>query len=448
METRRIITGVFVWTVALFIAWSAVARQLKTVDSSIVQMKTGMTQWITGQQTVFEAKCPRPLAIAVGDPVFMKQPDGQYRQIGRVQNNFGAPIETHLTEKIRLELYDSALADCENRFEVRYYGAPTTLDWVARTMLPPEKQKQIADTIAAEWKLNQDEILRRLNPLVEQSLQRAVSVVEAELPKSIERHRGEFAKLGERYKSEMLRDQLVPLAKERVLPIMEEEIRPLANEIGRELWDRVSLWSFTWRAIYDASPLPERNALKTEFDRFLDEEAIPVLQSRSPEFVAATERILRRIGKDPVVNETFRRNLREIASDPAMHQIVWSIVQESVIENQALRESLREEWKRPEVRETLQAMSSRFEPTARKIGDLIVGSREKGVTPEFARILRVQILVKDRRWLILEPVSSESPGVQARRPEDGPLQLIEAKDSMPFPLVFEGSQQSPLSKIR
>ncbi len=462
METRRLILGILVWLLTAGAGWMAVTRQLSTVDSSVAEMQSGMTQWITGQQSSIAVVAKRPVALAVGDPVFLKAEDGTYRQVGRVRNNAGAPTDTHLTKSATLEVYDSAISSLPDGYEIRYYGAPITLDWVAKTMLPPEKQKLIAQTIADDWKLHQDEIVEKLTPLIEQSVQRSVSIVEAELPKSIERHRADFAKLGDRYKSEIVREQMIPLAQERILPIIQEEVRPLAGDIGRELWNRVSLWSFTWRYLYDASPLPERNVLKQEFDRFLEVEAMPLLEKRTPDFVAVTEKIMTRLSRDPVVNETMRKNFRNVASDPELHRIVWNVIEESIVRNEELREALRAEWKRPDVQQTIQVMSTRFEPTARKIGDLIVGSREKGVTPEFARILRVQILVKDRRWIILhpkEPRTSEqvqTPSDESNAPlvhpasNDSPVPqtLVEATDVMPFPLVFEGNQQSPLSKIR
>ena len=46
--------------------------------------------------------------------------------------------------------------------------------------------------------------------------------------------------------------------------------------------------------------------------------------------------------------------------------------------------------------------SQRFEPTVRRIGELLIGTPESGITPEFAAVLRNQVLRKDRRWLVLE----------------------------------------------
>ncbi len=39
---------------------------------------------------------------------------------------------------------------------------------------------------------------------------------------------------------------------------------------------------------------------------------------------------------------------------------------------------------------------------------MLFGTRETGISPEFARVLRSQILGKDRRWLVLVTPTSES----------------------------------------
>ena len=51
-----------------------------------------------------------------------------------------------------------------------------------------------------------------------------------------------------------------------------------------ELWNRVSLWRFTWRYAYDRIPLlPNRVKFRDEFHRFVDKEALPVLAEHSDE---------------------------------------------------------------------------------------------------------------------------------------------------------------------
>ena len=52
----------------------------------------------------------------------------------------------------------------------------------------------------------------------------------------------------------------------------------------------------------------------------------------------------------------------------------------------------------------------------RRIGDMMFGTRHTGITPEFARVLRTEILDKDERWFLLEP-GAGGP----RAPSAGPL---------------------------
>ena len=122
---------------------------------------------------------------------------------------------------------------------------------------------------------------------------------------------------------------------------------------------------------------------------------------------------------------------------------MWAIVQDAVINNQTLRTTMREYWASEEVQSAMNAATANFESTARTIGDTIFGSREGGVTPEFARVLRTQILMKDRRWFVI--TSKPTTTALLPRPEVGGLVMVEASQPMPFPLEFEGSEQSPLS---
>lgn len=443
MQRFRILMGCFVWLGTVVGVWQAMQRQLGSGDATVVSLSSDISQWVTGQRTDYSAESDIILELAVGDPVVLRQADGSYRQVGTVRDNFNASRQQWLTRHVTVSLYDAAVAEFPDGFELRYFATPTSLSWVAATLISEDRQRQIAKLIAADWERHHADVLRNLTPVVQEAVKKALVAIEAELPATIERHRGDFTHLGERYKSEVMQKQMLPLVRERVLPLIEEELRPLVSEIGRSLWNRVSLWSFTWRYLYDVSPLPERNTVQREFDRFLEQEAMPELRAHTADFVAATERIVARVSRDPVVNDTIRRSLRMVASDPELHAIVWDIVQDAVVKNQTLRRTMDEHWKSPSARSALQLASSRFEPTARAIGDLIIGSREGGITPEFARILRAQILLKDRHWLVVVPASTA-----ARTSGRSGVRVVRGTEPMTYPLSFEGSAQSPLSEIR
>ena len=57
----------------------------------------------------------------------------------------------------------------------------------------------------------------------------------------------------------------------------------------------------------------------------------------------------------------------------------------------------------------MQQTGNRLEPTIRKIGDLVLGTREGGLTPEFSRVLRQQILLKDRHGIVVGDLSQAGP---------------------------------------
>lgn len=139
----------------------------------------------------------------------------------------------------------------------------------------------------------------------------------------------------------------------------------------------------------------------------------------------------------------IRENLKKVTTDKELQSIVWAIVQESVINNQTLRATMCDYWAGAEVQDAMSAATANFETTARAVGDTIFGSREGGVTPEFARVLRTQILMKDRRWFIITPKPS-TPSLLPR-PEVGGLVMVAASQPMPLPIEFEGTEQSPLS---
>lgn len=439
MKLPRLIMGILCWVAIAVTGWLAIQRELKPRGHTVGSLTSGVGEWVIGRNQRYTAVSPATIALANGDPVLIRKSDGTYRQIGVVRDNHASSVIEPITKSAEVVLYDDAVAEFPTGFELHYFASPTSLDWVASTLISPERQKEIAALIAADWQRHQAEVLRNLTPIVQGTLQRMIVAVEAELPKVMARHRHEFSELGERYKTEIIQKQLLPLAREKILPIVEEEARPLAAEIGQSLWNRVSLWSFTWRYFYDVSPLPERNAVQSEFDRFLEKEAIPELKSRSPQFVALTEKILNRVNSDPAVSGTIRRSLRQISSDPKLHAVVWGVIRDAVLNNAALRQSIEDYWDSDETRRAMNIATIRFEPTARAIGDLVLGSKEKGMPPEFTRILRLQILQKDRHWLVLEPVKSMDKA--AVRIRISPVQMM-------YPIQFEGSVGSPLTKLQ
>ena len=269
MKHRHLIFGIVAWIAIGVSAWVAMRGTSAKEQRALADVVGGIGEWVTDAKSERIAWSDARIVLSAGDPILMRQADGTFRQVGRVRNHFAAAPKEALTQQASVVFYNAVAAECPDGFVLEYHTTPDALDWVVRTMVPQSKQREIAKLIADDWKSHRKEVMTQLQPIMEKSLAHALSAVEAEIPRIIQEHRNEFGQLADRYQAEIIRKQIVPLVRNEILPIVKEEITPMASELGQELWDRVSLWSFTWRYLYDVSPLPEKNAVKTEFDRFL-----------------------------------------------------------------------------------------------------------------------------------------------------------------------------------
>lgn len=441
MERRHLVLGIVFWVSLVGIGWSVLRSELESQSSSLDALGSDLERWFASRKSTYETRSEYSFQVAIGDPVFAERQDGSFRQVGLVTNlrrEFSR--DAALCDNIEIEIYDDVLTDFEEGFLLEYHTTPLSLDAVVRTMVPRDLQKQIAERIEKEWELHEREVMAQMRPVIQDGLRTAVDAVESQLPLILQTHRDDFRALGERYEADILKAELIPLVKREILPIVEEEAVPVAREVGKALWERVSIWSFTWRYIYDKTPLARTETVKEEFQRFIDEEALPELRSRTNQFIDVTETILKRSMDNPRVREVLKKNFKQVTDDPELKRLIWSIVREAVLENQTLRIELDRYMKKHETRSAVRIAGNRLEPVVRDIADMIFGSREGGITPEFSRVLRAQILTKDRRWFVIVP-SFDNPV------ETGIVEVDTTDWPMLYPMGFGGEAQSPLTPM-
>ncbi|MGH7200924.1 MAG: hypothetical protein ACREJB_09990, partial [Planctomycetaceae bacterium] len=169
-----------------------------------------------------------------------------------------------------------------------------------------------------------------------------------------------------------------------------------------EIWQRLPVWSFTWRYFADAAPLKRDDYVEKEWRRFLKSEAFPILEKHTDDFVGVVQTSIAEASRHPEVQAAARRNFRAIIEDPELHAIVMDILREVFVDNPRLEAVFAKHWNSTQARQAFQMAAERLQPTVRKIGDVLFGTREEGISPEFARVLRNQILHKDKRWFVLE----------------------------------------------
>jgi hypothetical protein len=407
--------------------WCALGWTLYRAGWGVAEDRAQSARWVeqirqysAGARTELHLHLPASRELAVGDPIFIELPDGTLRQVGQIsalqQGAQTLAARQAVVREAQAVLYPSA-PPLSERVELTYVATPDSLTWVVQTLLPPEKRTEIAGELSAAFEAHRGEILTALRPVAEQSVRDALAVIEQDLPPALARHRPKLEAIGARYHQDIVEKEVVPLVQDEIWPIVRWHGEPAATEVGQEMWARVSLWRFGWRYLYDRSLLPEKHLTQQEFRRFVDDEAMPLLEAHSDDFLAAIENSLKDTARNPRVRAALRRNLVKIMEDPELQAVLGNIFREVIVDNPRLREALQRNWSSPQAQAAFQLAAQRFEPTVRRIGDLVFGTPEEGISPEFAAVLRNQILHKDRRWLLLSDLSPQDATSQppARR---------------------------------
>lgn len=370
------------------------------------------------------------------DPVFYQDESGSWSQIGYVSDS-----ATTAGQRVQLAWYTRQVQP--SQCKLTFFRNSGRLEDVVATLLPPEKRAQIQQRLAATMQTHGDELSAAFVPLVQQTLRRSLPMIESELRLAVDKRRAEIDRLGERWNDEVVDGRLIPLARQEIIPIVREHGEPPAERIGRELWDRASIWRFGWRAVYDRSPLPRKDLLQEEWDRFVDQEAIPVFESHMDDIVIAVQRIVSDVAANEIVRNELGDVAASLATDSETRRLVREILKETLVENENLQRAWNEIWTSEEARRAFDLAGDRLEPVVRQIGDDIFGTREEGINPDFARVLRNQILGKDRRWIVAEKfdgLEGEDAKVTASPSADPAVHrlpvIAPASGRMPYPIVY------------
>ncbi|MEQ8791174.1 MAG: hypothetical protein RIC55_33235 [Pirellulaceae bacterium] len=438
MKYLRILIGVCTWAAAALLLWWCVDGRDEQASQVNRRAARQLVDLAVGPRHTYAIELQPAAPLAVGDPVFAAQSRGGFRQVGEVRAvygpNDGEATRYARTERAEVLLYASA-PPIAGDARLVYHTTPHSMEWVLQTLLPPEKQERVAAELSDAFHEHHEEILAQLMPVVEASFREGLVVVEQDLAASLASRRGEIEALGGKYQREVVEKELVPLVRNEIWPIVREQATPTAEEIGQKLWQRASVWRFGWRYVYDKSFAPEKSLFKKEWERYLKEDAAPVFRRHTDDIVAAQQRILAEVAKNEKVQEAIRRNLSRVLDDPELRQLVWEIIEEVIVNNPRLHEVLQRHWTGPEAQAAFRLAGERLQPTVQRIGEMVIGSQAEGMTPEFARVLRAQVLYKDRRWLVLETGGGGRAADDAMSAPPRTLPVVRGEVGAPSPFV-------------
>ncbi|ELP29494.1 hypothetical protein [Rhodopirellula baltica] len=375
--------------------------------------------------------------LSVGDAAFAKDSVADtWHQVGHVLrvNPEAKTVTLSLYEPFDLER-ETQFWDPDQSISATLHRSSGKVDDVIATLLPKPKREQLAQKISAAMRAHGKEISEAMLPLVFETVRQSLPVIESELSASLKRHDAEVEVIAARFREDIIQEQMVPLVRTEVLPVLRLHGREPAESIGREIWGKASLWRFGWRALYDSAPLPERELVREEWSRFVEQEVVPIVEDHLDEIAEAVEAILRDLAANEVLRERLGDVALQIVNDDEARDLLRTIVMEAIVDNERLRQVWVNVWTSPEAREKLRTAGERLEPVIREIGDEVMGTRREGIEPGFARVLRNQILGKDKVWITLK----NEPNLGADPSQ--PIALRVATDFTPYPIVHLASPE-------
>ncbi len=401
----KTIAGSLFWLVLLAGAFS----WLSTGEDADRQRIGSLWKFATGTRQTVKLQLDETDLLRVGDLIFLAGQPSQpaIGRITRVESPTSREQELVWTDYAEAELYSSA-PPLGAGARLTLHQNPQSIAWVIETMLSPQVRDQIIALITTAFHEHQTEIAARLQPLLLESIRRSSEVIRDDFRQAIKAHTPQLEAISRRYQEDFLETRLAPLLRTEVWPIVQREVRPLANRIGQQLWEQASLWRLTWRLVYDASPLPQRDLTRKEFERFVAEHVAPTINAHLPDFIEVQKRIFADILNNPKVRSEVQDGLAQLAADKELQQLLLEILNEVVADNPRLRAAWQEVWSSPQAQSVLADANDRLEPTITAIGEAMFGNPRKQITPEFSRVLRNKVLFKDQRWLVLYPASDPS----------------------------------------
>ena len=421
--------GLFFWATAIVLVVFAFSRSVRDRHESIGTHDSSLSlaSYLTGPVEHLSV-VDSSRRLQEHDPIFAQLDGGDWKQVGHVDKVLASNDSEPM---ILLNWYDSTFDLSQVEFE--YHYSRGSIEEVIRMMLPAEKRRRIQERLATAFNEHGEAFSRAFVPLVQKSIEQSMPIMEAELQASFDRHRDEFDVLSERWQQEVIRKRLVPLAKAEILPIVRRSGQPTAEAIGREVWERASLWRFGWRAVYDKAPLTDRNMVQEEWRRFVEQEAVPVVESHIDEIVEAIQTTLIEIATNEQVRSELNLVAKQIASDAETQALVKKIVKETLVGNERLHRVWQGVWQSEEAQRAIDMAGQKMEPVIRQIGDELFGTRETGIDPMFALVLRNQVFGKDRRWLVARPID---------QPIQDALRRVQvATEPMVYPIIHMATTQ-------
>jgi hypothetical protein len=435
MKYVRILLGASLWA-----AGAIASAGLLLADRGGEKSALSLLFHYFGEESSYlKVRFPNPVWLEVGDEVRLEgqEPrDGRQQIAGRVIGEVNSLLDER--GKVRPAIYDWARAAQIRLYDKRggslHAGAsarlvrvPQTAAWVVQTLFTAETIPKIA----AEWNqtmlAHREEIFAVLTPIVRDSIFDLERHVEKEMPSFLERHQDEVRGIQNEMQRDVTKEKFTELFERELWPIVRLKLQPLVEKVSEEVWQKLPLWTLAWRYVYQSLPLTDNDQVLKTFSNFLEEQALPIFKAHSDDILKATREIARETFSDPKVAEALRQTFSSLLSSPKFHALCQVFLREVFLDNPRFHQAVEERWRSREVASAVEAAAAHLEPMVRRMGDIVLGTRQEGITREFARVLRSQILLKDLQRIVIDPGAEGQPELPAGAELEGRVEWGMAK---------------------
>jgi hypothetical protein len=398
----RVLVGLAVWAGLALAAWVG-ARNAQERLGDAGTVAAGLWRFAARQPPRATVRFPPGTQVLPGDAVCVRDSRG-LREAGQVRSlsDAGDRIEAVV------EFFDP---DGETPArDARFAAVPNDLApaWTLEVLLPPERRAHLAAQLNVFAKEHSEEILRTFWPPAELFLRDAAAILEEDLPRILLKRDDQVQKILQKHRDTTFQKEMLPVLKEEAWPRVQERAKPLIEDIGEELWGRLPKWELGWRYVYGQLPFTDSEIMRRRWNRYMEEEAIPVLGEHTDDFLAVVEEVFSDLAANRRVTDSVRKGIGQFIQDPDFAALVREIFLELSSSESRLVASFRERFSSPEFAGNLNRLMESLGPTLEACADRILLDQERGaIHPELARVLRRQIFLKDACWVLLEPGTGE-----------------------------------------
>jgi hypothetical protein len=434
-KARKVLYGwIAIFTGAAgFLVYANVGTQDQRTANT-VSLSQSVMHYAVHAEKLLHARTTDDIRVGLHDPVFAVDDAKRFRLVGWAESR-RTSNDANAQNEVTIHWLDSSLTPSRDVLE--FYEAPESLAWVAETLLPPEKRAAMLASFVSRFEQYRETLTSDLEPLVIDSLRDIMPIVQERLQAALKKRQPQMEELALKYEDTLVRQRIVPLIQNEVIPIVRTQAEPLLMKIGEELFESASVWSFTWRYLYDVSPLPQRNLVRREFSRFVTEKAEPIISSHSADILKVAKQISQELVNNAKIKSTTREVASELFHDPQLRQLIADSLAETFADPQPMRDAIRRRWESEQGQRFATNLQMMIEPWFRDLGADLFGTPDQGLTKELVAVLRTQILAKDRRWLVIECQDSTAATTIK---SDTTLKLIHGNRLPIYPLVAEAER--------